>query len=332
MWGGAVFAGFCGDAAGVRAVVWLECFSGFCCFLVRAVRLGRHFVEFLTHFQKCGVKYSSVALLVCGGVVNWGGVMNTDRKIGFAMGILLVGIVAALFFRNEPLDSGGAGTGGLVGEFEQLLNQRLRDRQVAVYANRSGSGGAEGEPQWTMRDVLKDMHDRNRTLPAPVLPPEQTLDGGVLRNNLDGFRTRRPGSAREPAAAPAAAPAAGAAGAAGLRSVAAARVAETAAAGVSAAAAVDEPVFDSDIDGADGVPAAVEAESVSAEFRPPEEFDEYTVKYGDTLSGIAERTLGAQGRYSLIYDANRDRMSNPNQLVPGKVLRIPRTAAASGGG
>lgn len=327
--GGAVFAGFCGDAAGVRAVVWLECFSGFCCFLVRAVRLGRHFVEFLTHFQKCGVKYSSVALLVCGGVVNWGGVMNTDRKIGFAMGILLVGIVAALFFRNEPLDSGGAGTGGLVGEFEQLLNQRLRDRQVAVYANRSGSGGAEGEPQWTMRDVLKDMHDRNRTLPAPVLPPEQTLDGGVLRNNLDGFRTRRPGSAREPAAAPAAAPAAGAAG---LRSVAAARVAETAAAGVSAAAAVDEPVFDSDIDGADGVPAAVEAESVSAAFRPPEEFDEYTVKYGDTLSGIAERTLGAQGRYSLIYDANRDRMSNPNQLVPGKVLRIPRTAAASGGG
>ena len=327
--GGAVFAGFCGDAAGVRAVVWLECFSGFCCFLVRAVRLGRHFVEFLTHFQKCGVKYSSVALLVCGGVVNWGGVMNTDRKIGFAMGILLVGIVAALFFRNEPLDSGGAGTGGLVGEFEQLLNQRLRDRQVAVYANRSGSGGAEGEPQWTMRDVLKDMHDRNRTLPAPVLPPEQTLDGGVLRNNLDGFRTRRPGSAREPAAAPAAAPAAGAAG---LRSVAAARVAETAAAGVSAAAAVDEPVFDSDIDGADGVPAAVEAESVSAAFRPPEEFDEYTVTYGDTLSGIAERTLGAQGRYSLIYDANRDRMSNPNQLVPGKVLRIPRTAAASGGG
>jgi len=180
-----------------------------------------------------------------------------------------------------------------------------------------------------MRDVLKDMHDCNRTLPAPVLPPEQTLDGGVLRNNLDGFRTRRPGSAREPAAAPAAAPAATAAG---LRSVAAARVAETAAAGVSAAAADDEPVFDSDIVGADGVPAAVEAESVSAEFRPPEEFDEYTVKYGDTLSGIAERTLGAQGRYSLIYDANRDRMSNPNQLVPGKVLRIPRTAAASGGG
>ena len=29
--------------------------------------------------------------------------MHTDRKIGFAMGILLIGIVAALFFRNEPL-------------------------------------------------------------------------------------------------------------------------------------------------------------------------------------------------------------------------------------
>ncbi|MFN5731457.1 MAG: LysM peptidoglycan-binding domain-containing protein [Planctomyces sp.] len=54
------------------------------------------------------------------------------------------------------------------------------------------------------------------------------------------------------------------------------------------------------------------------------------MKYGDTLSGIAERTLGAQGRYSVIYEANRDRMSNPNQLVPGKVLRIPRTASVAG--
>jgi hypothetical protein len=258
--------------------------------------------------------------------------MNTDRKIGFAMGILLVGIVAALFFRNEPLDSGGSGAGGVVGEFEQLLNQRLRDRQVAVYANRSSAGGAAGEPQWTLRDVLKDMHDRNRTLPAPVLPPEQTLDGGVLRNNLDGFRTRRASPGR---AAVADKP---------QRAAAAAAWHSEADAGVGIAGesagktgsedgvvSADEPVFDSEIMAGGGVPLAVEVRSESAGFQPPQEYDEYTVKYGDTLSGIAERTLGAQGRYSLIYEANRDRMSNPNQLVPGKVLRIPRIAASAGG-
>jgi hypothetical protein len=248
--------------------------------------------------------------------------MNTDRKIGFAMGILLVGIVAALFFRNEPLDSGGSGAGGVVGEFEQLLNQRLRDRQVAVYANRSSAGGAAGEPQWTLRDVLKDMHDRNRTLPAPVLPPEQTLDGGVLRNNLDGFRTRRASPGRAAAAA--------------WHSEADAGVGIAAeSAGTTGAedgvVSADEPVFDSEIMAGGGVPLAVEVRSESAGFQPPQEYDEYTVKYGDTLSGIAERTLGAQGRYSLIYEANRDRMSNPNQLVPGKVLRIPRIAASAGG-
>ncbi|HAV33227.1 MAG TPA: hypothetical protein DCX79_14570, partial [Planctomycetaceae bacterium] len=102
--------------------------------------------------------------------------MQTDRKIGFAMGILLVGIVAALFFRNEPLESEVNSGVGVVGEFEQLLNQRLRDRQVAVYVDRrAAAGGGSAEPAWTMRDVLKDMHDRHRTLPAPVMPPEETL-------------------------------------------------------------------------------------------------------------------------------------------------------------
>ncbi|HAP06353.1 MAG TPA: hypothetical protein DCR20_00895, partial [Planctomycetaceae bacterium] len=113
--------------------------------------------------------------------------------------------------------------------------------------------------------------------------------------------------------------------------------------------ASNEPVFDAEpaagledaeaeaaLSGSEGVPlepgvvpaSATESSSAADNFQAPAEFDEYTVKYGDTLSGIAERTLGAQGRYGLIYEANRDRMSNPNQLVPGRVLRIPRVAAA----
>lgn len=252
--------------------------------------------------------------------------MQTDRKIGFAMGILLVGIVAAPFFRNEPLHSPSGAPVGVVEEFEALLNQRLRDRQVSVYSDRPVAASVS-EPQWTMRDVLKDMHDRNRTLPAPVLPAEKRLDGGLTRNSLDGFRTRR--------AAPTRMSGAGATGA------------EVVEISVESAEASNEPVFDAEpaaglvdaeaeeaLSGSEGVPLepgvepASSAESSADNFQAPVEFDEYTVKYGDTLSGIAERTLGAQGRYGLIYEANRDRMSNPNQLVPGRVLRIPRVAAA----
>jgi LysM repeat protein len=49
----------------------------------------------------------------------------------------------------------------------------------------------------------------------------------------------------------------------------------------------------------------------------------YTVQSGDTLSGIAQRTLGDAARWREIYDANRDQISNPNLIYAGMVLRIP---------
>ncbi|HRA86561.1 MAG TPA: LysM peptidoglycan-binding domain-containing protein, partial [Planctomycetaceae bacterium] len=57
-------------------------------------------------------------------------------------------------------------------------------------------------------------------------------------------------------------------------------------------------------------------------------FEEYVVKYGDTLSGIALRMLGAQSKYMEIYNANRDRVASPDRLDVGKPLRIPRVAEA----
>ena len=64
----------------------------------------------------------------------------------------------------------------------------------------------------------------------------------------------------------------------------------------------------------------------AVDFQPPENFDEYVVKYGDTLSGIAQRTLGSQKKYMDIYHANQDRMASPDRLDVGKPLRIPRVA------
>jgi len=70
------------------------------------------------------------------------------------------------------------------------------------------------------------------------------------------------------------------------------------------------------------------ADSGSAENTTPirDEFDEYIVKYGDTLSAIAERMLGSQARYLEIFEANRDRMSSPDRLDVGKPIRIPRVS------
>jgi nucleoid-associated protein YgaU len=49
----------------------------------------------------------------------------------------------------------------------------------------------------------------------------------------------------------------------------------------------------------------------------------YTVKPGDTLSGIAKEHLGSAGAYTKIFEANRDQLSDPDKIKPGQVLKIP---------
>jgi nucleoid-associated protein YgaU len=49
----------------------------------------------------------------------------------------------------------------------------------------------------------------------------------------------------------------------------------------------------------------------------------YTVKNGDTLIKIARETLGDPRASTKIFDANRDQLSNPDQIRPGQILRLP---------
>jgi nucleoid-associated protein YgaU len=52
----------------------------------------------------------------------------------------------------------------------------------------------------------------------------------------------------------------------------------------------------------------------------------YTVKPGDTLSKIAREHLGDANAYMEIFNANKDELSDPDQIKPGQVLTIPQTA------
>ena len=52
----------------------------------------------------------------------------------------------------------------------------------------------------------------------------------------------------------------------------------------------------------------------------------YTVRAGDTLSGIAKSLLGDANSYMEIFNANRDQLSDPNMIKPGQVLKIPQHA------
>ena len=51
----------------------------------------------------------------------------------------------------------------------------------------------------------------------------------------------------------------------------------------------------------------------------------YTVKKGDTLSGIAREYLGDAKEYMRIFNANKDQLTDPDKIMPGQVLKIPAT-------
>jgi nucleoid-associated protein YgaU len=233
--------------------------------------------------------------------------MHTDRKIGFAMGILLIGIVAALFFRNEPLME--TDVSGVRRESE--LNERLRERDVAVYLNdvpvEVAEAGKDEQPS-ALRDVLRNMNERNKSRPSAV--GSSTVAARAERDgrpepSLDGFRRIKDAPDEDP---------------------------EQSGRAVESLPIITDPQkLPALFPPADSNPGTELPESdtvietsTTSGFQPPEDFEEYTVKFGDTLSGIAQKTLGSPNRYKEIYEANRDRMASPDRLDIGKTLRIPR--------
>ena len=49
----------------------------------------------------------------------------------------------------------------------------------------------------------------------------------------------------------------------------------------------------------------------------------YTVKKGDSLWNIAKKYYGNGNEYTKIYNANKDKIKNPNLIYQGQVLTIP---------
>lgn len=218
--------------------------------------------------------------------------MHPDRKIGIAMGILLVGVVAALFFRNEPLSVDDS----LSVRRERELNERLKERDVAVYLESDNEDSVEEgeEPQWTLPEILGTLKSSDQALPIAV------------RNNSEEAveqQERNPPPFSPPV----------------RDGVALSDENRTSTTGRRHSDQFSE------------LELSVHGENDSAGQNRSQDdlarehmFDEYKVQYGDTLSGISKRFLGSHQRYSEIYDANKDRIDNPDRLKVGTAIRIPR--------
>jgi len=234
--------------------------------------------------------------------------MHPDRKIGFALGILLVGIVAALFFRNEPMNSSTISSLPREGE----LNRRLRERDVAVFLDETNAseldGGEQGDPDsaWTHSELVEDLARRNSFMASPIagtpraLPMTGSEPVDDFQRPLPPFTTTDDAAQDNDVA----------------DSEEATKQTPTLAESIAELAERTRRTGPA--------PPSTSPDGPTASEDSPRAYDEYVVEYGDTLSDIAERFLGSPNRYSEIYEANRDRISAPDQLRVGKALRIPR--------
>ena len=57
--------------------------------------------------------------------------------------------------------------------------------------------------------------------------------------------------------------------------------------------------------------------------KPKTEKRTYTVVRGDCLYSIATEFYGNGSKYTLIYNANKDKIKNPSLIYAGQVLVIP---------
>jgi LysM repeat protein len=80
--------------------------------------------------------------------------------------------------------------------------------------------------------------------------------------------------------------------------------------------------------GAASTGAAAGTETASAEVASSHHSDAarrtYTVRTGDTLSGVTQRFYGKDANWRSLYAANESKISNPNLIYVGEELRLPR--------
>jgi nucleoid-associated protein YgaU len=67
--------------------------------------------------------------------------------------------------------------------------------------------------------------------------------------------------------------------------------------------------------------------SSTAPATPPADLQRsYTVVSGDSLSKIAKREYGDANKWHAIFEANRDKLKDPDRIYPGQVLTLPPNA------
>jgi nucleoid-associated protein YgaU len=86
---------------------------------------------------------------------------------------------------------------------------------------------------------------------------------------------------------------------------------------------LDDVTLDLTVDPAAAPPPATAAAAASVSGGSSAGRRTYTVAAGDSLSKIAKSFYGNANQYMKIFEANKDRLSDPDKIKPGQELVIP---------
>ena len=86
---------------------------------------------------------------------------------------------------------------------------------------------------------------------------------------------------------------------------------------------LDDVTLDLTVDPAAAPPPATAAAAASASGGSSAGRRTYTVAAGDSLSKIAKTFYGNASQYMKIFEANKDKLSDPDKIKPGQELVIP---------
>ncbi len=251
--------------------------------------------------------------------------MHRDQKIGLALGVLLIGAVAAFFFRNERSTMDGVPVISDVVELDAVIAEknfrpylgdasRSSDRTVTRPVNDTliipplndpweGSASGKMEAPVTPTDNPKQAMNRasdETTQDLPAIPwPDDVLEvesvapkqtgSSPAANRTQGFRSERQDQR-----------------------------------GLTEATGDSSFVNQSGMDRYQrssghrpGDAGSSDSEAVT--------MVTHVVKKGETLSSLSQKYLGRESRYLEIFDANRDQLRDAHGVRTGMTLKIPVT-------
>jgi LysM repeat protein len=216
--------------------------------------------------------------------------MDADKKLGFALGILLCGIVGAFFFRDEAEPKN---------KQPQLadaskLDDQIRQKAQTPYLPDGKSVDMTQIPDALASDVMPQIPGDQLSNTPTVIP--EPIRPTVSDNNDIDVVTPIPSSNDAHLDA--------AFDRANLKNNVLPSVANS-----------DQPRLSQTVQPNDGPTKPATREN--------QKWITHEVVDGDTLSQIASRYLGTHRRFKEVYEHNKDVLKSPNAIRTGMKLRIP---------